>query len=267
MRSRELERVSDRLWRMVALARHRLLMVDYDGTLAPFTIARDQARPPERSLALLRRVADTAHTTVAIVSGRPVEEVEALIGPLDATFIGEHGWERRTPDGDLVRSPLERSVAATIAYAEQLAHESGWGDLLERKRASVVLHTRALPDIRARELQDRCHEVWGRLAGADQVVLDRIDGGIELRAGVRSKATVVLSLMSQCPAGTLAVFIGDDLTDEDAFDAVQEWGFGVKVGDFGVPSLAQARLASSDAIPAFLEEWLRVAESRAWRNS
>jgi trehalose-6-phosphatase len=54
------------------------------------------------------------------------------------------------------------------------------------------------------------------------------------------------------------VFVGDDVTDEDAFEAVREWGFGVRVGDPAASSIAQGRLPSSDAVPEFLAEWARV---------
>jgi trehalose 6-phosphate phosphatase len=251
------------LWRMVALARHRLLMLDYDGTLAPFVVARNEARPLPRSLELLRRIAGSAHTTVAIVSGRPLREVEQLIGVLPAIFVGEHGWEQRAPNGEVIHRPLGHSVAATIDAAERVARDSGWGEFLERKRSAVVLHTRGVPDARARELEDRCAKAWEGLAVGGHVAVDRIDGGVEFRARGRNKGTVVLSLISQSIPGTLGVFVGDDVTDEDAFDVVREQGFGVRVGGGDRPSIAQGRLASCESVPEFLGEWLRVIRAFA----
>ena len=249
------------LWRMVALARHRLLMLDYDGTLAPFVVARGEARPLPRTLELLRRIAGSAHTTVAIVSGRPLLEVEQLIGKLPAIFVGEHGWDQRAPNGEVIHRPLSHSVAATIDAAERLAQDAGWSGFVERKRSSVVLHTRGLPEDRARELQDRCAEAWSRLAAGGHVAVDRIDGGVEFRARGRNKGTVALSLISQSVPGTLGVFVGDDVTDEDAFDVVRELGFGVRVGGDDRPSIAQGRLASCESVPEFLSEWLRITET------
>jgi trehalose-phosphatase len=260
-RHHALEDIPTRLWHMVALARHRLLMLDYDGTLAPFTVAREEARAPRRTLELLERIARSTHTTLAIVTGRPLLELERLVGDLPAIVVGEHGWERRAPDGSIVRRALAPAVAAKLEAADRAARDCGWGELLERKRSGVVLHTRALPGARARELEASCMHEWQPLAVAG-VALDHIDGGVELRARERNKGTVVLSLLSQAAPGTLGVFVGDDVTDEDAFEAVSEWGFGVRVGDVHEPSIAQGRLASSDAVGAFLEAWLETCMTR-----
>lgn len=254
-----LDGVPETLWRLVSLARHRLLMLDYDGTLAPFRAERDEARPLPRSLELTARIAAATHTSVAIVSGRPLPEIEGFLGPIPAVFVGEHGWERRAADGSIARRPLPRSVAATIDRAEQLARAAGWGAWLERKRSAVVLHTRGLPEERAAEIQERCAAEWRGLVHGVHVSVDRIDGGVELRARGRNKGTVVRSLLSACPPGTLGVFVGDDVTDEDAFDAVREQGFGVRVGDSDRPTLAMGILPSCEVVGDFLEKWLAVA--------
>ena len=258
-----LEGVPARLWKMVVLAPHRLLMLDYDGTLAPFVADRQAALPLPRTLQLVRRIASQPNTSVAIVSGRPLQEVERLVKPVPAVFVGEHGWERRGPDGSILQQPLRRSVAAAIDEAERIAVARGWGELIERKRSAVVLHTRSLPRDRARALCEQCASAWEGLAQAVQVTVDLIDGGVELRARGRSKGTAVLSLLSQSPFGTLGVFVGDDVTDEDAFDVVRDWGFGIRVGDCSRPSLATGRIPSCEAVPAFLEEWLTVVENGA----
>ena len=250
------------LWRMVALAHHRLLMLDYDGTLAPFTPDREQAHPIPQSLEMLRRLALSFHTSVAIVSGRPLHEVERLVGPLPAIFVGEHGWERRTPDGDIVRGPLQQSAKLAINHAERLARDAGWGPMLERKRSSVVLHTRGLAQAHAHTLHEKCYAAWEPIVSGGHVVLDRIDGGLELRASSRNKGTVVLSLLTHSALGTLGVFVGDDVSDEDAFEVVRDWGFGVCVGSLPRTTIAAGRLPSCDALPGFLEEWLRIMGRR-----
>ncbi|MGH7741415.1 MAG: trehalose-phosphatase [Candidatus Eiseniibacteriota bacterium] len=260
---RVLDGIPASLWRIVALARHRLLMLDYDGTIAPFAAARSQARPLPESIELVRRIADSGHTTVAIVSGRPLGELESLVGPLPATFVGEHGWEQRAPNGKMLRHSVERSVSRALDQAERLARAAGWSEWIERKRSAIVLHTRALPEADAHALQLECGSAWESIARSPKLTLDRIDGGLELRARGRNKGTAVLSLISQAGPGTLGVFVGDDVTDEDAFEVVREYGFGVRVGDVGVPSIAQGRLPSASALPSFLEEWLRLTLEEA----
>ena len=86
-------------------------MVDYDGTLAPLVVARDEALTPQRSLAALRRIGACPHTTVAVVSGRPVGELVRMVGYLPAIMVGEHGYDERAPDGTIVHYPLDPDIA------------------------------------------------------------------------------------------------------------------------------------------------------------
>jgi trehalose-phosphatase len=234
-------------------------MLDYDGTLAPFHVNREQARPLPRALELVRTIAAEPGTSVAVVSGRPLSEMERLLGPLPVTLVGEHGWEMRLMDGSNLRHPVSASLAERLDRAERAARDKGMGGLLERKRTGLVFHTRGvvggeLP----RELEDQARTLWQTVAEAGQFSLQRIDGGIELRMSGRNKGTTALSLVSHSPEGTLSVFVGDDVTDEDAFAAVQGFGFGVRVGDSDRPTIAAARLPDCDSVAEFLEEWLQV---------
>jgi trehalose-phosphatase len=234
-------------------------MLDYDGTLAPFRVARGEARPLPRAMELLRRILAGTRTSVAIVSGRPVNEVERLVGPLPALLVGEHGWERRLPGGRVVRRPLPAPASRALDRAERLAREAGWGGRLERKRSGVVLHTRGLPAAAARALERRCALAWRPLARGGAVRVEGIHGGMEVRARGWDKGAVVRALCSRGAPGTLGVFVGDDLTDEDAFAAVRDWGFGVRVGGDGRPTSAMGRVDSCAALPDFLRRWLAEA--------
>jgi trehalose-phosphatase len=254
-----LEGIPQRLWHLIRLARHRLLMVDYDGTLAPFTADRDRAVPLPRVVEWLRRIAADGRTTVAVVSGRPLAELERLLERLPVLLVGEHGWDHGRPGGESRRHPLPGPVAHALdaCYGGALAaglEEAG----LERKRTAIVLHTRGLPEERAREMERRVTSAWQRVAAAAGLVVDRIDGGVEVRARSRNKGTVVLELLGEAPPGTLGVYVGDDITDEDAFEAVRDWGFGIRVGAVDRPSQALARVASCAEVALFLEEWLQV---------
>jgi trehalose 6-phosphate phosphatase len=253
-----LQGVPTQLWRLVSLARHRLLMLDFDGTLAPFVVDRDQAWPHPRALEWLRRIAEKGETSVVIVSGRPLADLERLVGDVPVTLYGEHGWEQRAPDGSVVRPPLDRVVAAAIDEAERLARSLGAGDRLERKRSGLVLHTRGLSNTDAHALEHRCADAWQGLARLGLLRLDHINGGLEIRAKQRDKGTVVLSLVSHAEPGTLAVFVGDDVTDEDAFEVVRDYGFGVRVGNDDRPSSAMARIASSEEVADWLGRWWKV---------
>ncbi|HTR97239.1 MAG TPA: trehalose-phosphatase, partial [Candidatus Acidoferrales bacterium] len=126
-------------------APHRLLMLDYDGTLAPLTADRLTAAPLPAALPPLRALATCTHTTLAVVSGRALDEIVALLGSIGATLVGEHGWDVRGRDGQVRREPMPAEVADALARGEHLAREAGAGSALERKRTALVLHTRAMP--------------------------------------------------------------------------------------------------------------------------
>src|SRR5262245_41021806 len=115
------------LWKSAREAEHRLLMSDFDGTLAPFTACAADAEADPRSLELLREITDSRRTAGAIVSGRPVHQLMARLAPLHAWLVGEHGWEIRFPHGEFIRYPLEQKLQAALASAAEEAHGRGLG--------------------------------------------------------------------------------------------------------------------------------------------
>jgi trehalose-phosphatase len=265
------------LWSRVAGAPHRLLMLDYDGTLAPLQIQADAARPRPRLLNLVARIAAAgdesraageagsragagavAHSSVAIVSGRTLPDLERLIGRLPVILVGEHGWDVRWPGRPTIRHPLPEPVAAGLRRAAAAAEAAGFAHHIERKRCAVILHTRGLTPAHAEEMARACAVPWALEAAAGALRLDRIDGGIELRAAARDKGTAVRELIAAVPTGAAAVCLGDDVSDEDAFLEVAQHGFGLRVGLDERPSHAAGRLPTQDDVEAFLAAWLAV---------
>jgi trehalose-phosphatase len=236
-------------------------MLDYDGTLAPFRMDRAAARPRPLTLVRLRALSDAPGTTLAIVSGRPLAELARLIGIPGLRMIGEHGWEELGPGRRPIRHPLLAASRAALARAAAAVRGHGWGLRLERKRTGLVLHTRGLPAAAARALQAEARRAWAPETEDGAVMLAPTAGGIELRAPQRTKGTAARSLIAAAPEGTLAVFVGDDHTDEDAFAVVRDSGFGVRVGAGRRASLARARLADCDAVAEFLGRWLRLRDA------
>ncbi len=254
-----LEGIPLRLWRAVSLAPHRLLMLDHDGTLALLQAVRADAIPPPRTLELVERIATSAGTAVAIVSGRPVHELKALVGPLPLTLVGEHGWESCDLSGRVARYALPEGAAAQLEHAEELARHAGLESYLECKRSSLAVHTRGLERAAAHDVEAVATRVWDAERVGRSMRLVRFDGGLELRLLGHDKGSAVAQLLERERPGTLAVYLGDDLTDEDAFEAVRDLGFGVRVGAPDRPTVATGWLAGPGEVAAFLEEWLRIS--------
>lgn len=245
-------------WELASAAPRRYLMLDYDGTLAPFRVDRDEAVPLPAALARLRAIAVAGGTSIAIVSGRPVHEIEILIGPFPATLVGEHGWEQRKPTSEVVRHPVPERVAGALKRAASTAREHGLGGNLECKRASIVLHTRAFSPSEAESLERKAGELWCDMCYVPGLRLTRIGCGLELRASSYDKGTAVRELLAQSPQGTFPVYLGDDQTDEDAFREVLAGGFGIRIGPSERVSYARGRLASWSDVTGFLDRWLEL---------
>ena len=238
-----------------------LLALDYDGTLAPFRVERDEARPPAELRALLQRLAASPATRFVIVSGRPVVDLERLVDvdPLPELF-GVHGWEHRLADGSRADPQLPAEVERAL-LAEWSQLEAG-GDAahIERKSAGLALHLRGRHAAMAAQLQARIGARWQLLGERHGLELRSFDGGLELRHPGRSKGDVMRELLATVPAGTAVAYLGDDETDEDAFRALEVRGLGVLVTAAPRPTAATEVIVHAQ-VAAFLEGWLARAEA------
>src|SRR5262249_55519775 len=145
------------------------------------------------------------------------------------TLFGEHGWERGGRGARRIRFALSRASRAALARAARAALARGFRARLEQKRAAIVFHARGLGARAARRTLAAAAALGLPEVRRGDLVLEPTHGGLELRAARRNKGTAVRSLIAAAPARTLAVFVGDDRTDEDAFEEVRTHGFGVRV--------------------------------------
>ena len=251
--------IPEPFWDAVRSHPRRLLMLDYDGTLVPFQERRDLAFLAPETLELLSEI--RAATRLVVISGRPAADLERFL-PLPILRIGEHGWDELSASGRRKSHPLPAEATAALWVAYQTAIAEGWDDHVERKRCSLVLHTRGVPSDQAAGLEARCVRAWGSESSDGPVHLTRIAGGRELRANGRDKGVAAGALMAEMP-DALSVYVGDDLTDEDAFEVVELRGYGIHVASSaGADTSAKFRLASPDEVHQFLRRWCEVASGR-----
>jgi trehalose 6-phosphate phosphatase len=242
-------------WQRVAAAGERLLVLDYDGTLAPFRVNRMEALPLPGVLEDLRSIRDSGRTQLAIITGRPLRELIQLIGDLHVPMSGSHGFEFLAPYGSIDSGELTDGQVARFVRAEREAREIAPDARVERKPASVGLHTRGMPEARAAELQERVTEAWTRDAAAVGMECRRFSGGVELRISSVHKGKALERLLESRGDDALTVYIGDDETDEDAFAALPDSGVGIKVGPSGVTTRAAGRLDDPEAVKGLLRTW------------
>ena len=206
----------------IPAARERVLMLDYDGTLAPFQVRPERAVPYPGIAEALDGIMQDEGTRVVIVSGRRAAEVMALL-PLkkQPEIWGGYGWERLLPDGALVVQELtgevQRILRQASDFARGLARDGG---RIECKPASVALHWRGLPALAVAKIREQALAAWSPLVRGNDVELLLFDGGIELRALGCNKQHAVKAILSETAGDSAVAYLGDDITDEDAFAAV-----------------------------------------------
>lgn len=230
------------------LASDWALFLDVDGTLLDFANAPDAVQVAPAlldALAALQRRLDGA---VALVSGRTLEQVDALFAPLQLPAAGLHGLQRRAARG--AEPPAQVPAALLRLREEARALVARYpGALVEDKGPSLALHWRGNPEA-APALRALAAAAMPSLPG---YALQPGDHVIELRPQGADKGSAIDAMLEAAPfQGRRPVFIGDDHTDEHGFEIVlARGGIAVLVGD-RQPSVARHGLRDPDAVRAWL---------------
>lgn len=232
----------------VVAARPRpvLIGLDVDGVLAPIVDHADDAVLLDGMADAVRDVAAMSEVHVAVVSGRSVDDLERFDFGDDMEVIGSHGMESRgRPMPPLTHD--ERTLLARLDdAATRAAGRAGDGAWVERKPASVVLHVRQAGEAAG---ADALASLAAAVAEIDGVTSKAGSGVLEVFARHADKGTALVELAGRLGA-TTTVFVGDDITDEDAFAHLATDDVTIKVGD--APTIAQHRIADPAAVLAFL---------------
>jgi trehalose 6-phosphate phosphatase len=212
---------SYRVMQIPALALDRIaILLDVDGTILDFAPTPSQVKVPAKLRETLTKLLHRTKGALALVSGRPLADIDRLFAPLKLPAIGGHGAEiRRAPSSPATHPPL----SIDTQLKEQLIAAAGEGILIEDKGYSIALHYRLAP------------ERGGALRQAvDAIVAEHPDSGVEILPGkwvieVKperfTKGTGIRHLMHDPPfRGRTPFFIGDDVTDESAFAVLAPFG-------------------------------------------
>ncbi len=221
--------MSDLNSQLESLARVPVLLVacDYDGTLAPIVESPEDAEPIRESMVALRNLAGMPGTHVAVISGRALRDLASLTGqPQDVHLVGSHGSEF---DLDFASELPSEAANLRDRVRSELAEVAGGsnGFRIEEKPASIAFHYRNADETEAREAVSRIME---GPAGYEGVFTRRGKKVIELGVVTTNKGEALETIRHRVGASA-ALFIGDDLTDEDAFSTLKGPDVGVKVGD------------------------------------
>jgi trehalose-phosphatase len=231
--------------------RRLALFLDYDGTLTPIVERPEDAVLAEETRAVLRRLA--GRHAVAVVSGRDLEDVRARVAVEGITYAGCHGFEIAGPRGNRVHAAAAAAAPQLAAAADQVARDTHElpGVQLERKRFTLAVHYRRAREADVPAVRDALARAQARHPAL------RVTSGkkvLELQPDVDwDKGRAVLWLIETLGLeDALPVYIGDDVTDEDAFRALAGRGVGIAVQDAPRPTAARYSLPGPEAVRELL---------------
>ena len=257
-----LQRNIEELLESVARARQSVLLLDYDGTLAPFSIDRHRAVPYPGLRDLLQQIIDTGRTRLVIVTGRDAHEIDPFLRLRPAPEIwGSHGLQRLLPDGRCQMPQIPPAVAEVLEDARRWLEYQGLDDCAERKPGSIAVHWRALEQTEAEELRGRIIVGWFPIADRANLKLLEFDGGVEMRMPDLDKGDAVRTMLREIGPNVPVTYLGDDITDERAFRALGSRGLGILVRPNFRRSAAQAWLKPPEELRDFLSRWLAATET------
>jgi trehalose-phosphatase len=243
------------------------LLLDYDGTLAPFCLNRQQALPYPGMTALLQEIIDIGRTRVVVITGRNAHEVIPLLAIHPSPEIwGCHGLERLRADGTCEAPRVEEPALQALADADRWLRCEGLHNRAEFKIGAVALHWRGLDEAAAADIRRQVLLGWLPIAQNTPMELLEFDGGIEMRMPGRDKGDAVRTILDEIGPEVPVAYLGDDLTDERAFLALGTSGLSVLVRPEWRETAAALWIRPPEGLREFLTRWLQACRERQHRE-
>ena len=235
---------------------HRLLMLDYDGTLAPFQEDRESAGLYPGVREHLKDILQGTNTRTVIISGRGAYNVRRLLGiDPNPEIWGSHGCERLYPDGHYELEVKNKADLEYLAKAKEWIAEQKDSEQYEIKPLGVALHWRGLSLEKMKQLKYNTVRKWKQYTEQSNLEFAEFDGGIELKSVGFTKGDAVKILIEELQRHLAAAYLGDDLTDEDAFKEIRGRGLGILVRKEWRPTAAEVHLIPPGQLIEFLKKW------------
>ncbi len=214
-----------------------LLLCDYDGTLAPITLSPQDAVLSPKMKQVLSELARSPKLTLGILSGRPLAQIKRLVGLKKIIYAGNHGLEIACAGAHFIHPKAARSRPLLTQLSQQLKErlEATPGAIVEDKGLTLSVHYRRVMGHKLPQLKKLFAEVIEPLKAGQKVKLTAGKKVWEVRPPVAwDKGQAVLWIIKKCSQSRrkalLPIYLGDDATDEDAFQALRDRGIAIRVG-------------------------------------
>ncbi len=241
-----------------------VLFLDYDGTLAPIAATPEQALLPPENRAILKALAEVPGCQVVVISGRSLSDVKLMVGVDGIDYIGNHGWEIEGPYMRFdTMVPPQVAAAMEQVYYELAAKLSVIdGAFVENKGITLSVHYRLVDEAQAPLLRQIFDRVCVPYCKRHKIKVHLGKKVLEVRPAIewdKGKAALWFLKKQQLVAGNaqvLSIYIGDDVTDEDAFTALKDKGPTVFVGGESQVSNAEYFLSDHTDVRSLLKHLL-----------
>jgi alpha,alpha-trehalase len=238
------------------------IFLDYDGTLTPIVEDPKDATLPDKTKKVIKRL--TEHYSVAIISGRDLSDVQNMIGIGDIAYAGSHGFDIVGPGGRYRNQKMGKPFLPMLKRAEAELREAIrdiQGARIEHKRFAIAVHYRQVDSSDVSTLKQRFDNISSHYPELRKSTGKKV---IELRPNIdwdKGKALFYLLETLYTDSGRiLPLYIGDDITDEDAFRAIGERGIAIAVGSEKRETAAHYMLQDTEDVAKFLQELAARAE-------
>jgi trehalose 6-phosphate phosphatase len=252
----------------VARASEALLLLDYDGTLAPFKLRRDQAYPYPGVVILLQEIVRSCRTRLVVISGREATEVSPLLNLHPRPEVwGSHGLQRLRTNGSTEMHSLDVQTLDGLSDADRWLTYQQLRHAAEFKTGGVAVHWRGLSETEVEDLRSRVLLGWRPIAERNGLDLLEFDGGVEIRARYANKGDAVRMVLDEISPDSPVAYLGDDATDESAFQAIEGRGISVLVRPEWRQTAAHYWLKPPAELLDFLDLWLKTCLEQYSRDT
>lgn len=240
------------------LKRHKaiFILLDFDGTLSPIAPTPKQARLEKNIKKILISLSKKKNTTLGIISGRGLRDIKRLVGVRGIYYAGNHGLEIVGPGIKFIHRKAKsfKSLINKTARDLKLALSGIKGIVLENKKFTISVHYRLAASRDIKEIESRVRKVCTPSVKTKRIKLSGGKKCWEIRPYIKwNKGEAVKRILSKFGKSAIPVYLGDDITDEDAFRALKRKGLTIFVGRLAGKTKAEYNIPTIKGVEKFLK--------------
>ena len=224
-------RIKEKAIKDFAKASKSLFLLDYDGTLVNFFKKPRMAKPSDRLLQILSAISSNPKNEVVLISGRDKNSLEEWFKRININIFAEHGAYYRNKNGKWSRFlKTELNFKKEILEILQIYANRLPGALVEEKNSSVVFHYRNASENLSNDVIPELVTLFKNLLANSSIIVQNISKGIEIKSVFLNKSVAVSNYLANKEFNFILA-AGDDIIDEEMFNALPNNAYSIKVGD------------------------------------